>query len=174
MTRGEATAPDVGATSHHLSGNRALRLLVAIFVLQGIGHCCINWVHYDGLDPQRMLVLLVVALTAGGLGSLVVLFKRYPVRGKDLVMGSAIGIFNLGALGVMLTTLAKVPSTVFWSMQGCAVVMLDNFFAQYVWRERLSRPAMIGAGLGAIAMLLGSLATERRHTWENSTIRPRW
>ena len=57
--------------------------------------------HHDGLDPQRMLVLMVVALTAGGLGSMVVLARRYTLRPKDLYMGSAIGVFNLGALGII-------------------------------------------------------------------------
>jgi hypothetical protein len=156
MTRRDRPPDSVVASSHltSLSGNRALGLLAAIFLLQGVGHSCINWIHHDGLDRQRMLVLLVVAFTAGGSGSLVILLKRYKPRRKDLVMGTAIGLFNLGALGIMLTALATVPSTVFWSVQGCAVVMMDNFFAQFVWREPLSKPAKIGACLGALSMLL--------------------
>jgi len=152
MTRGRSST--AGPSAAGISGNRALLLLSAIFTLQGIGHICINWVHHHGLDPQRMQVLMVVAFTSGGLGSLVVLARRIPVRRKDLYMGTAIGIYNLGALGTMLTALSIVPATVFWSIQGCAVVMLDNFAAQFVWRETLSRPAVVGAALGALAMLL--------------------
>ena len=156
MTRGDTSRSnaDSARINDHLSGNRALWLLLAIFALQGIGHSCVNWIHHDGLDPEWMLVLLVVAFTAGGFGSLVILLKRYTPRSKDLMMGTAIGLFNLGALGIMLTALATVPSTIFWSVQGCAVVMMDNFCAQFIWRERLSAPAKIGAGLGALSMLL--------------------
>ena len=157
MTRGDGSRSNAAESpriDNPLSGNRALWILFAIFLLQGIGHCCVNWVHHDGLDPQRMLVLLVVAFTAGGLGSLVILARRYKPRRKDLLMGTAIGLFNLGALGVMLTALAHVPSTVFWSVQGCAVVMMDNFCAQLVWKESLSSPAKIGAALGAVSMLM--------------------
>lgn len=43
-----------------------------------------------------------------------------------------------------------------WSQRqhhsGCGVVLVDNLFAHYVWKERLGRSGR--AGLGALSMLL--------------------
>ena len=44
--------------------------------------------------------------------------------------------------------------TVFFPLQGCAVVIMDNLFAHFFWKEPLGRSAMAGAALGAISMLL--------------------
>ena len=147
MTRGK---------NHHakLSGGGSLALVLLIFFLQGVSHACIGWVHYAGLDAQRMHVLLVVAATAGILGSILIVFRRHRPRRQDVRMGTGIGLYNLAALGVVLTTLSLVPGTIFFALQGCAVVIMDNFFAHFIWKEPLNWPAKIGAGIGALSMLL--------------------
>ena len=147
MTRG---------TNHHHRISRAgsAALVFLVFCLQGVSHTCIRWVHYAGLDEQRLLVLMVIGYTAGILGFLDVAIRPRPLRSRDVVMGAGIGLYNLAALGVVLTALSVAPGTVFFPLQGCSVVILDNLFAHFFWKERLSWPARIGAGLGALSMLL--------------------
>ena len=147
MTRGKNPSSAVSTTG-------TLWLLLAIFILQGVAHACIAWVHHAGLDDQRLIVLTVVAFTAGLLGTLVVLTRQHRMRLLDLRMGATVGLINLGALTATLTALSQVPATVFFAVTGCAVVILDNLSAQYYWKERLSTVAGIGAGLGALSMLL--------------------
>ncbi len=137
-----------------LSGAASLALVLLIFFLQGMSHCCIAWVHYGSLDEYMLQVLLVTTATAGVLGTIWLGLRRVGPRRADLRMGSGIGVYNLVALALMYKALSQVPGTVFFAMQGCAVVILDNLFAHFYWKEPLSLPARIGAGLGALSMLL--------------------
>ncbi len=136
------------------SGAATLGLVLGIFLLQGVSHATLGWVHHAGLDEQRLLVLLVIGFTAGGLGCVVIALQRSRPRAQDLYMGAGIGFYNLLALFMVLTALSEVPGILFFSLQGCAVVMMDNFFAHYHWKERLNWPAKIGTVVGALAMLL--------------------
>lgn len=81
-------------------------------------------------------------------------WQRRRPRRQDLLMGVGIGLYNLVTLSVNLVALSQVPGTLYFPLQGCAVVLLDNLCAQFWWRETLSRPALAGAVLGVLAMLL--------------------
>jgi len=147
MTRG-------GTSGGHLSPLLSLGLLLLIFLAQGIAFCGMRWVHYAGLDPHFLQVLLFITLTAGILGVLFMGWQRRRPRRQDLLMGVGIGLYNLVTLSVNLVALSQVPGTLYFPLQGCAVVLLDNLCAQFWWRETLSRPALAGAVLGVLAMLL--------------------
>jgi drug/metabolite transporter (DMT)-like permease len=147
MTRGQTS-------SRRLSPLRGFGLLALIFAGQGIAFCGMRWVHYAGLDARFLQVLLFISLTAGALGALFILWQDRRPRRQDLLMGAGIGLYNLLALSVNLVALSKVPGTLYFPLQGCAVVILDNLFAQFWWKEPLSRPAMAGAALGVLAMIL--------------------
>jgi drug/metabolite transporter (DMT)-like permease len=132
---------------------RGVYLVFFIFLFQGWSQTCLRAVHYVGLDDQRAHVLLVTALTAGLLGLAVSVIRRQRPTRHDLRMGVAIGLYNLLGLLVTLTALSQVQGTVFFPLQGCAVVLMDNVAAHFWWHERLTRTCMAGAALGAVAML---------------------
>ena len=134
-------------------GNK-LYLVAMIFILQGISMCCLHWVHHAGLDEHRLHVLMVTAATAGILGSFFVMLRSIPLRADALLAGAGIGIFNLLALSVSLTALAQIQGTIFFPINGCGVVLLDNIFAHFAWKEPLGRAGFWGAALGALAMVL--------------------
>ncbi|MFT5087019.1 MAG: drug/metabolite transporter (DMT)-like permease [Candidatus Latescibacterota bacterium] len=136
------------------STDRKSPLVLLVFVLQGICLCCIHWVHHAGLDELRLYVLMFTALTAGILGALFIVWRRLPLVRDALWAGAGIGLFNLVALSVTLTALANIQGTVFFPLSGCGVVILDNLFAQFIWKEPLGRMGIAGAALGAFAMLL--------------------
>lgn len=139
--------------SENTAGNKS-PLVLLIFLLQGVSLCCIHWVHHAGLDEQRLYVLMFTAFTAGMLGALFVVWRRLPLAKEALWAGAGIGLFNLVALSVTLTALAHIQGTVFFPLSGCGVVILDNLFAQFIWKEPLGRMGLAGAVLGAFAMLL--------------------
>jgi len=147
MTRG-------GTSGGHLSPVLSLGLLLLIFLGQGIAFCGMRWIHYAGLDPHFLQVLLFITLTAGILGVFFMGWQRRRPRPQDLLMGVGIGLFNLVTLSVNLVALSQVPGTLYFPLQGCAVVLLDILCAQFWWRETLSRTALAGAALGVLAMLL--------------------
>ena len=69
-------------------------------------------------------------------------------------MGAGIGLYNTIALGFTLTALSKFPGTQFFPIMGVSVVMLDVVVAHLVWKEPLSLPAKIGAGVSIAAIIL--------------------
>ncbi len=129
-------------------------LAIAVCSMQGVSHTSARWVHHAGLDDRHMEVLLVTAATAGliGVASLIVL--RRPVNWPSLRMGTGIGVFNVAALVIFLAALARFQSAQFFPVSGCAIVILDNLFAHFVWREHLSFLTAIGAVIGAGSILL--------------------
>jgi hypothetical protein len=139
---------------HSSTRLRDLGLAFLVFALQGVSQTCLRWVHFAGLDAQRLHVLFVTATTAGLLGLLVVLIRRRRIVAADLHMGGGIGVYNLLALGAVLTALSVIAGTTFFPIHGCAVVILDNLFAHFYWKERLGPLAALGALLGASSMLL--------------------
>ena len=142
------------STTQAPGADNALLLIATIFALQGISHCCLRWVHYADLDPLRMHVLCITALTAGLLGALFVVCRRRRPTSRELAMGLGIGLFNLVALGASLTALSHFQGTLFFPISGSAVVILDNLCARYIWREAFSRTGLFGVGVGGVSMLL--------------------
>ena len=134
--------------------SRALWIVPMVFCAQGISHSCLRWVHYSGLDNRLFEVLLVVGLTAGTLGTVVVLLQGHRPERIELLAGAGIGLYNLVALVVILSALARVPATVFFPTLGCTVVVLDQLSAHLIWKEPLSRIARFGALLALAAMFL--------------------
>ncbi len=140
---------------HRYSGAWALLVAAAIvFITQGLSQVCLRWVHYAGLDPQRLAVLMVCATTAGALGCVIVLLGRRRPQRRDLWMGFTIGIYNLVALAVLLTALSRLDGIRFFPVHGCLVVILDGLCAHFIWREPLSRIAGIGVMISALSILL--------------------
>jgi multidrug transporter EmrE-like cation transporter len=135
-------------------GLKTLGVIMPVFCCQGVSHTCLRWVHYAGLDGQLTQVLCVIGGTAGILGALWVVLKGYRPRAGETMMGLGIGLYNMTALLVILTTLSKVPGTVFFPVLGCAVVILDNLAAHFYWKEHLSRPAVVGVVLAVCAIIL--------------------
>ena len=136
------------------AGGMRLVLAALVFGLQGLSQLCLRWVHYAGLDDQRLQVLMVTAATAGFLGLGILVGRRRRPPRREGVMGAGIGAFNLVARAVLLTTLSRMKGAVYFPLHGCAVVILDNSFAHLLWKERLTWPAVSGVAMGICAMAL--------------------
>jgi drug/metabolite transporter (DMT)-like permease len=142
------------SSTHPLRGTKAFVMIFTIFIIQGVGMTCMRWVHYAGLDPYRLNVLMVIGATAGTLGWIFVLIRRQTFRPKDVYVGLGIGLYNTLALSVVLTALSVVPGTVYFPIVGCSVVLLDNLSAHFFWKEYLTRPAIAGVCLAVVAITL--------------------
>ena len=133
----------------------ATGLLLLVFSIQGMSTSCLRWVHYAGLDDAYLQVLMVIGFTAGTIGATFVLWEaRQRIRRFDLAVGAGIGVYNLLALMAVLTALKHVPGTVFFPLVGCGVVILDNVTAPLLWKEPISRAAVLGVGVGVLAVIL--------------------
>jgi len=111
-------------------------------------------VHYKGLDDAFLQVLMLTGATAGVIGGIFILLKKRRPTLPAVKLGIFIGAYNAGALCVILTALSKLPGTLFFPVMGCSVVLLDNLFAHFFWRERLNRFAMAGVCVAILALVL--------------------
>lgn len=142
-----------GSTAQ-VRGIKAFSLFIAVCLCQGISHTCLRSVHYNGLDPVYLHILTFIGATAGLMGSVVIIFKKHRPQRPEVKLGIFIGFYNVLALCVIMTALSKLPGTLFFPTLGCSVVVLDNLFAHFYWKERLARPAIAGVGIAVLAVLL--------------------
>lgn len=140
--------------THHIRGLKAFGLLALICFWQGISHTCLRSVHYNGLDPFDLQILMITGALAGCIGFGLTAFKKHRPQKPAIKLGIFIGLYNAVALCVIMTALSHLPGTLFFPVLGCSVVLLDNLFAHYYWQEHLPRPAMAGVGFAIIAVLL--------------------
>ena len=103
---------------------------------------------------QHGRALRTTMTITGLLGALFVIYRGLKPRARDVKMGIGVGFFNLVALGATLNALSLFPGTLFFPLNGSAVVILANLCAQYIWRETQSRLGVIGVACGGVSMLL--------------------
>lgn len=142
----------VQPTDRQPTARFALCIVPLIFCAQGICHCCVRWVHYAGLDDRFLHVLFMIGLTAGSLGTLVVVLARHRPARSEIFTGVGIGLYNLVAFSIILSALAHVPGTIFFPTLGCTVVILDQFLAYLVWKEPPNRSVRWGIVLAILAL----------------------
>ncbi|MDP6040069.1 MAG: hypothetical protein QGG64_16080 [Candidatus Latescibacteria bacterium] len=138
----------------HVRGIKAFGLLASVCIWQGISHTCLRSVHYNGLDEVYLPILMIIGATAGLIGTLVIALKKHRPQIPAIKLGIFIGLYNALALCVIMTALSQLPGTLFFPTLGCSVVLLDNLFAHFYWKEHLARPAIAGVGIAVIAVLL--------------------
>jgi len=137
-----------------LAGIPAFGLLGLICIWQGLSHTSLRSIHYNGLDEVFLQVLMLTGATAGLLGTIFILQRGHRPGLPVVRLGVFIGAYNAAALCVILTALSKLPGTLFFPALGCSVVLLDNLFAHFYWREHLNRPAIAGVGIAILALAL--------------------
>lgn len=135
-------------------GLKAFGLLALICLWQGLSHTSLRSVHYRGLDDAFLEVLALTGLTAGLIGCAFIVARRRRPSWPAVKLGVFIGVYNAAALCVILIALSELPGTLFFPALGCSVVLLDNLFAHFFWRERLNRPAVAGVGVAILALAL--------------------
>ena len=141
-------------THAKFTGVRAFGLLALICLWQGLSHTSLRSVHYSGLDDAFLHVLMITGSTAGLIGTTFILLKKRRPTLPAVKLGVFIGAYNAAALCVILIALSKLPGTLFFPALGCSVVLLDNLFAHFFWREHLNRPAVAGVGVAILSLLL--------------------
>lgn len=135
-------------------GIRAFGLLALICLWQGLSHTSLRSVHYKGLDEAFLQVLMITGATAGLIGLTFTLLKKQRTEWPAVKLGIFIGAYNTAALCVIMIALSKLPGTLFFPVLGCSVVLLDNLFAHFFWKEHLNRPAVAGVGIAILSLAL--------------------
>lgn len=149
-----ALMPAGGNTQRRVSAPAILGLLVAIFLLQGICNTALRAVHYQGWDVYFLHILMAAGFTGGGLGLVYLRFRKVQPTRPALFFGAGIGVYNAISTPIVLTALSHFPGTTYFPIAGCGIVVLDNLFAHFYWREPLSRTALIGVGVAITSLFV--------------------
>ncbi len=142
-----------GATSW-LPSRSVLGLLAVIFGMQGLCFTLMRAVQYRGLGDYQITILAVTGLTAGALGFGFVALRRIPVDARAFAFGGAIGSYNSLTLPVVMTALSHLPGTQYFPLAACGAVVLDNLYAHFVWRERLTLLNAVGVLIAVMSLVL--------------------
>jgi drug/metabolite transporter (DMT)-like permease len=131
-----------------------LRLLAPLFVVTGLGQLAAR--IYSGGAPATNTFLYLSCLFAGAAVSALaaVRLQRVPTRRPDLAFGLLLGTTNVAANLCLLSALRALPSAVVFAVSSSAGVVLAAVTGVVVWGERLSRPAVGGVALAAVAVVL--------------------
>jgi len=129
-------------------------LVLAVFVLQGLGNLGTSLVGKWDLREQIASISWLVSTVAAVLGAVVLVFlKHAPTRG-EVLFGLGVGVFNILCLVVIFYAQTMVPANVYFPIMGCTVVIMDSLCAHFLWKERLSVAAVAGMLCGAGSMFL--------------------
>ena len=143
----------IGQRGRRTTG-KTFGLLALVFLLQGLCLTLMRSVHYAGLDPYLLHIIVAAGITGGSVGYGFILFRRIPVPRRSLALGAGIGLYNAISMPVVFIALSHFPGTFYFPITGCSVVVIDNLFAHYFWKERLSRLTVIGVGVAVASLLL--------------------
>ena len=134
------------------AGRGVLGWLVLIFLLQGLASVALRSVHHLGLDPWFVHIIAVAGLVAGTLGFAFARLRGLVPTAGALRVGLGIGAYNVIAFPIFMTALTRTPGTIFFPLLAGSVVVLDNLCAHFVWREKLSRQAIVGVAVALVAL----------------------
>lgn len=138
------------------SGGLALTagLLAPLFIITGLGQLAAR-IYSDGA-PAANTFLYLTCLFAGAAISALIALRLYPTtpRRQDLWLGLLLGSANLASNLCLLAALRTLPSAVVFAVASSAGVVLAAATGVLVWRERLSRVAIGGVALAAVAVVL--------------------
>jgi hypothetical protein len=149
-----ALMPAGGSAQRLASVPRMLGLLASIFVLQGICNTALRAVHYLGWDDFFLYILMAAGFTGGALGLVYLRLRQVRATRAAVLFGAGIGAYNAISTPIVLTALSHFPGTTYFPIAGCGMVILDNLFAHFYWREPLSRIALLGVGVAITSLVV--------------------
>lgn len=130
-------------------------LLISLVILgQGLSQTGLQAIHYMGLDPVFLFVLMIIFISASITGIVIILITKQNITKIDLSMGTFIGAYNLIGLAVTLKTMTMISPALFWPLNGCVTVVIDAIISHYIWKDYLTIKKIIGVAISIPSILL--------------------
>ena len=80
--------------THHIRGLKAFGLLALICLWQGISHTCLRSVHYNGLDPFDLQILMITGALAGCIGFALTAIKKHRPQNQQSNSASSLAFIT--------------------------------------------------------------------------------
>jgi DME family drug/metabolite transporter len=131
--------------------------LLALFATTSGGSVAAKLFQVTG-DPLAKPLLLGVWFGAAAVVALLAIWQQRlrPTR-DDVPLGVLLGLVNVGGNISMLAALDHLPAAILFPAASGSGVRLVALTSALLWRERLSRPALLGIAVSLPALVLVSL-----------------
>ena len=129
-------------------------LIVALFLLMGVGDVLLKAFRELSPDSDRMTFTWILFTTAGLFAWLLIRVRRVPFDGRTFALGLLLGVPNLFSTVFTLLALRNVPASIAFPFINLTVIAGSAIFAFFIWRERLDRLSLVGLLIAAAALVL--------------------
>ena len=129
-------------------------MMLVFFLLCGCSRLAQETFKHTSVPEQRPTFVLT-AFTIAALPSLILLVgRRRPIRLKELLLGSLLGIANMLQTHLILNCLEYYPGFIVFPVVSAGAIVLTTLVATGVLRERLSAGTCVGIGLAVVALFM--------------------
>lgn len=137
---------------------QATLFFAVLIITLGCSDVWMNIYKIHGIAAEKTMFLTMIFGVAGLITGLVILRRRIAVRAKAVWMGALLGLPNYFSSFLLLEAL-KAPvfqqqSAVVYSIYSASILVLTFTAGALLWREKVTRLNVLGAGAAIIAIVL--------------------
>lgn len=137
---------------------RAIGLLLAVFATVGATDFSMKIAHANGVDTDALA--FYIFLSASAICWVTAALRRKRVKGRDLFLGTILGIPNYFSVYFLLEALGRLDASIVFPSVSAGAVVLVTIVAIVFWKEHPNRAAWFGIILAATAVALLGLQQE--------------
>ncbi|MDD4541880.1 MAG: SMR family transporter [Eubacteriales bacterium] len=131
--------------------------LILLFLFGGLAEFSNKVYQQYGLNEYKDFFLFAVFLVAFLLSAFYVRKKEAKIKGKDVLIGCAVGIPNLFSSYFLILSLDTVAASIAYPIFSAGAIVLINLGGYLIFKERISRKNKLAIALTIVALVLLSL-----------------
>jgi drug/metabolite transporter (DMT)-like permease len=143
-----------GRSSGDRSGRGYWALILSLFMVMGVGDVLLKAFRELSSGDELLMFIFVLFSTAAVFTWIIVLLRRIQLGRRTLLLGVLLGVSNLYSTVFVLMALRSTPASIAFPFVNLAVILGSSLVGFFVWRERLSRKALLGLILAGAALIL--------------------
>jgi drug/metabolite transporter (DMT)-like permease len=136
---------------------RWLFYLLCSFLCSGTGQVISKALVQYQLEDFKYLYLFYNYLSAGLLGIIVIIVKRFKIRMKECFWGGLMGLLGFITIVFMILSLTRIRAVIFFPIKGAGSLILTAVFTWFVWHERLNKSQLLAITAAVLAIVFISL-----------------
>jgi drug/metabolite transporter (DMT)-like permease len=143
-----------GRSSGDRSGRGYWVLIISLFTVMGVGDVLLKAFRELSPGDELLTFIFILFAVATVFTWIIVWIRRIPPCRQTLLLGVLLGIANLYSTVFVLMALRVIPASIAFPFVNLAVILGSSLVGFFIWKERLSRMALLGMVLAAAALVL--------------------
>lgn len=131
-------------------------LPVSIFILGGIIDTTINFVNHRYLTPaDEALFPILTFFSAAVIGVIVLLIRRTPIRGKNILGGFFLGVVNYFSMFCLIRALTAFENdgAMVYPLLNVGIILFSTLISGLFFKEHFSRLNIFGVLLALLTII---------------------